>query len=122
MAAGLLGDDASTTVVSGIAARVQPVAAARAPGSGPALQLTMTVSRLELRPRFPEEAELLLWMEARLHCAQAPCPDKEARQRYVYVGVSRPLRDLEQQPWLFERDIALAQEYIARQISRDLRR
>lgn len=122
VAVGLLGADASTTILSGIVTRIQPVVAKRAPESGPALQLTMTVSRLELRPRFPEEAELLLWIEARLGCAQAPCPAKEARQRYVHVGASRPLRDLEQNPGLFASDIAVAQEQIAWKLSRDLRR
>jgi len=109
--------------IADIAERVRQDAGPAAQAtSGPRIQLALTVSRLELMPKFPALAHLLVWVEARARLVEVNGAPRDVRQRYVYVGQWQPLNDLENRPEVLVQEIASARERLFSQIARDLRR
>lgn len=109
--------------IADIAERVRQDVGHRAQATaGPRIQLVLTVSRLELKPEFPVDAQLLVWVEARARLVDADGAPRDVRQRYVHVGLAQDLGDLERRPDALAREVALAREQLAWKIARDLRR
>jgi hypothetical protein len=109
--------------IADIAERVRQDVGPRAQAvTGPRIQLALAVSRLELKPKFPALAYLLVWVEARAKLVDADGVPREVRQRYVHIGEWQDLSDLERRPDALAREVALARERLALEIARDLRR
>lgn len=113
----------SAAFIADIAERVrQDVGLSAQASTGPQRQLVLAVSRLELKPKFPAHAYLLVWVEARARLVTSEGVPREARQRYVDVGEWQDLSDLERMPDALARELTRARERLALKIARDLRR